>query len=79
MESRLAANLPAAPGGASTSEGGFGKLPPQLQQGFSDSMAQALMLPAAVVLIGLVAVLFFARPTHLDTPAAQTEKTVQAG
>jgi EmrB/QacA subfamily drug resistance transporter len=79
MESRLAANLPAAPGGASTSEGGFGKLPPQLQQGFSDSMAQSLMLPAAVVLIGLVAVLFFARPTHLDTPAAQTEKTVQAG
>jgi EmrB/QacA subfamily drug resistance transporter len=67
MESRLAANLPAAPGGA-----------PQLRQGFSDSMAQSLMLPAAVLLIGLVAVLFFARPTHLDSPAARSAK-VEAG
>jgi EmrB/QacA subfamily drug resistance transporter len=78
MESRLATNLPAAPGGASIPEGGSGKLPPQLHQGFSDSMAQSFLLPAAVLLIGLVAVLFFARPTHLDTPAARTEK-VEAG
>jgi hypothetical protein len=41
-------------------------------------MAQSFLLPAAVLLIGLVAVLFFARPTHLDTPAARTEK-VEAG
>jgi MFS family permease len=78
MESRLAANLPAAPGGASMSEGGSGKLPPQLHQGFSDSMAQSLMLPAAVLLIGLVAALFFARPTYLDSPAARSAK-VEAG
>jgi EmrB/QacA subfamily drug resistance transporter len=78
MESRLAANLPAVPGGASISEGGLGKLPPRLHQGFSDSMAQSLMLPAAVLLIGLVAALLFARPTHLVSPAARTE-TVEAG
>jgi len=74
MESRLAANLPAVPGGAMSAEGGGGKLPEAMHQGFSDSMAQSLMLPAAVLLIGLVAALLFARPTHMqrpvDTPAA---------
>ena len=33
-------------------------------QGFSDSMAQSLMLPAAVLLIGLVAALLFAKPVR---------------
>jgi MFS family permease len=74
MESRLAANLPAMPGGGLPAEGGGGKLPEAMHQGFSDSMAQSLMLPAAVLLIGLVAALLFARPTHMqrptDTPAA---------
>ncbi len=63
MESRLARNLPAAPGGAAAGEGAVsGTLPEALHQGFSDSMAQSLMLPAAVLLIGLVAALLFANP-----------------
>jgi hypothetical protein len=45
-----------------------------MQQGFSDAMAQSLMLPAAVLLIGLIAALMFSRPTHMqrraDAPAA---------
>ena len=69
MESRLAANLPAMQGGA-MAEGGGGKLPEAMHQGFSDSMAQSLMLPAAVLLIGLVAALFFAKPAHMEQPAA---------
>jgi hypothetical protein len=40
-----------------------------MQQGFSDAMAQSLMLPAAVLLIGLVAALMFSRPAHLQRPA----------
>ena len=47
-------------------EGGTGKLPEALQQGFSDSMAQSLMLPAAVLLIGLVAALMFSKPSHME-------------
>ena len=65
MESLLADNLPAAPGGAPAGEGAFsGKLPVALQQGFSDSMAQSLVLPAAVLLIGLAAALLFAKPVR---------------
>jgi MFS family permease len=67
MESRLAHNLPAAAGGAPAGEASFGgKLPEVLHQGFSDSMAQALILPALVLLIGLVAALMFAKPTHMQ-------------
>jgi EmrB/QacA subfamily drug resistance transporter len=71
MEARLAANLPMVPGGATAAEGagGGGKLPEALHQGFSDSMAQSLMLPAAVLVIGLVAALFFTKPQHLERPA----------
>ena len=47
MESRLAHNLPAAAGRRAGGRGCFGgKLPEALHQGFSDSMAQSLMLPA---------------------------------
>ena len=63
MESLLARNLPVASAGAAAGEGAFsGRLPGPLQQGFSDSMAQALILPASVLLIGLVAALLFAKP-----------------
>jgi hypothetical protein len=65
MESRLAHNLPAMSGGASG-----GALPEALRQGFSDSMAQSLILPALVLLAGLVAALLFAKPTHLEQPTA---------
>ncbi|SFR89385.1 drug resistance transporter, EmrB/QacA subfamily [Microbacterium sp. cf046] len=59
MQSRLEANLP----GASTASGGFsgGQLPEAVVDGFSAAMSQALMLPAAVMLIAIVAVLFLKR------------------
>jgi MFS family permease len=67
MQSRLEANLP----GASDAAGGFdgGTLPPQIAEPFSAAMAQAILLPAAVLLIGVVAVLFLRRPT--PTPTAE--------
>ncbi|MEU4391784.1 DHA2 family efflux MFS transporter permease subunit [Kribbella sp. NPDC023855] len=70
MEARLAVNLPAMAGGEAA-EGRGGELPAALQQGFSDSMAQSLMLPAVVVLIGLVAAALFAKPAHMERPAAK--------
>jgi EmrB/QacA subfamily drug resistance transporter len=59
MQARLEANLP----GASTSSGGFsgGQLPAPVVDGFSTAMSQALLLPAVVMIIAIVAVLFLRR------------------
>lgn len=64
MQSRLEANLP---GSADSGAGGFseGALPPVVAEGFSAAMGQAIMLPAAVLLIGVIAVLFMERPKRL--------------
>jgi EmrB/QacA subfamily drug resistance transporter len=69
MESRLAAELPALQG-AAPSEAGGGVLPPELQDGFAAAMGQSLLLPAAVLVIGWVAAVCFARPLHLRADAA---------
>ncbi|AXA96613.1 MULTISPECIES: DHA2 family efflux MFS transporter permease subunit [Microbacterium] len=63
MQSRLEANLP----GASNAGGDFGagQLPAFVVDGFSNAMAQTILLPAIVLLIGVVAVLFMQRPPHL--------------
>ena len=65
IDGRLAANLPTTAGGGSASEVGVGRLPAALHAGFSLSMAQAMLLPAVVVVLGFVAVLFFEVPRHL--------------
>ncbi|GAA1299280.1 DHA2 family efflux MFS transporter permease subunit [Pseudonocardia xinjiangensis] len=72
--SRLAANLPTAAGGGSPETWGA-RLPEALHAGFATAMAQSLVLLAAVPLIGLVAVLAFARPRHLPLAAAPTTAT----
>jgi MFS family permease len=65
MQARLAVDLPgAATGsvGAFRASGGEG-MPPAVAQGFSNAMAESMLLPALVLLVGVVAVLFFQRPT----------------
>jgi len=62
MEGRLAALLPGMSGDA---EAAVTHLPPAQYDAFAGAMAQSLLLPAGVLLAGLVAVLCFARPTHL--------------
>jgi hypothetical protein len=53
-----------------------GKLPEPIRQGFSDSMAQSLLLPAAVLVIGLIAALLFARPPSMPKrPAGNAAST----
>ncbi|MDX6279567.1 MAG: hypothetical protein QOH03_638 [Kribbellaceae bacterium] len=73
MESRLATNLPAMQGMAA--QGGAGKLPEVLRQGFSDSMAQSIVLPAAVLLIGFAASLLFVKPSFMNKTAATPATT----
>lgn len=66
IQSRLAAELPARPGGSAGASGegmAFGgTLPEALHSGFSTAMAQSILLPAAVVLAGAAVALFFAKP-----------------
>ncbi|RZT83901.1 EmrB/QacA subfamily drug resistance transporter [Pseudonocardia sediminis] len=65
MESRLAALMPAGTTGGSLEPGTGGALPPAARDAFAAAMAQALLLPAAVLVIGFAAVVFFATPRHL--------------
>ena len=68
MQSRLAAERPAA-GGAELDRAAARLLPAALRDAFSTAMADSMLLPAAVLVVGLVAVLFFARPRHQMAPA----------
>ena len=79
MEARLAAELPSLPGSA-PGEAGVGPLPAALQEGFSAAMGQSMLLPAAVLGIGWVAALTFARPHHLRrSPEPGVTETIPAG
>ncbi len=71
MQTRLVANLPAASG----SSGGFGSgpMPAFLVEPFATSMGQALLLPAATMLLGVITVLFM-RPS--SPPAWETPQPV---
>ena len=69
MQSRLEANLPGlseAPAGLS----GGGQMPPQIAEGFSAGMAQAMLLPACVLGIALIAALFLG-PHRADEPQSR--------
>lgn len=65
MQSRLEVNLP----GASDATGGFGggKMPDAVAGPFADAMSQTMLLPAAVILLGVAAVLVLRRPKHLPS------------
>jgi EmrB/QacA subfamily drug resistance transporter len=64
MQSRLIAALgPRAATGGNYDQSGV--LPDFVQAGFARAMGESLLLPAGVLVIGLVAVLLFARPDHL--------------
>jgi EmrB/QacA subfamily drug resistance transporter len=68
MDSRLSANgLPTSGSGSA----GGGALPEQLKAGFSDAMSSSMLLPAGILVLGLVAALCFERPRHAGySPAA---------
>jgi EmrB/QacA subfamily drug resistance transporter len=61
LQSRLEANLP----GVADAEAGLGTggvMPDAVVDGFSAAMAQAMIVPAVVILMGVVAVLFLRKP-----------------
>ncbi|QCB52182.1 DHA2 family efflux MFS transporter permease subunit [Rhodococcus sp. PAMC28707] len=60
IQSRLAAEIPESD--AAGADEFSGRVPEMLQDGFTTAMAQSLILPAIVLLIGVVAVAFYARP-----------------
>jgi MFS family permease len=60
MQARIEANIPGA--GESGGSFGSGALPPAIAEPFAVAMSQAILLPAAVMLVGVVAVLFLRRP-----------------
>ncbi|WP_167132037.1 DHA2 family efflux MFS transporter permease subunit [Paramicrobacterium chengjingii] len=63
MQARLAAELPGHEGSSGSDAAGLsGELPEFLHAGFSAAMGQALLLPAALAIVGAIATLFFAKP-----------------
>jgi len=69
MQSRLAAELPAAagaPAGESSHMSFGGRLPEALHEAFSTAMAQSIMLPAGVIVLGAAVALFFAKPKPVE-------------
>jgi EmrB/QacA subfamily drug resistance transporter len=69
MQNRLAVHLPGSGGSAGARQSG--KLPAALLDGFSAAMAESMLLPAAVIVLGLIAALCFARPAHLRAAAPE--------
>jgi MFS family permease len=65
MDARLAAHLPGVAAG-SPEAGGGGALPRALHAPFSDAMSQSMLLPAAMMVVGLLSVLLFVTPRHLS-------------
>nr|WP_244303431.1 DHA2 family efflux MFS transporter permease subunit [Leucobacter coleopterorum] len=66
MQARLEANLPAA---AEAGSGGFGggTLPEMIATPFSTAMSQTILLPAVVLAVGVIFVLFMQKPAGLAT------------
>jgi hypothetical protein len=64
LQARLAANLPGLPANGEALQRAGGVLPPAIERGFAQAMADSMLLPAVVLLLGVLAVLFFERPSH---------------
>jgi EmrB/QacA subfamily drug resistance transporter len=67
IDSRLAAQ--GLSEGGSPEAAGSNGLPAQVLAPFSEAMAQAMLVPAAMLLLGLVSVMFFVTPRHLEARA----------
>jgi EmrB/QacA subfamily drug resistance transporter len=71
IDARLSAEgLPSYDG---TESAGGGGLPAAVADGFSSAMADSMLLPAAVLLLGLLASLLFERPRHAGFAPAAAE------
>lgn len=84
MQNRIAAQLSAAaPAGkgapsADSLQTAVGPLPAPLQNPFAHAMGQSIYLSAAALILGFIAVLCFARPTHVGM-AGGTDQPAKPG
>ncbi|WP_030902674.1 DHA2 family efflux MFS transporter permease subunit [Streptomyces sp. NRRL F-5126] len=79
MQAQLVSHLGKAAGGSAESfAGASGKLPAALGSGFSTAMGNSLLLPAAVLVIGLIAVVCFAVPRHMSQTHVKEEEPAPA-
>jgi hypothetical protein len=78
IASQLSDRLPGTAGSASSLTVSGAGLPAQLHPAFSQAMGASLVLPAAVLVIGLVAALFMAAPEIRRTPTGPLEKVPAA-
>ena len=84
IEARITANFPAQSGGASAggAEQQVGTLPSFLLDPFSKAMGQSLILPAAVLVVAIVAALFLGKPKQTvawaQTGAVATQPEAEA-
>ncbi len=70
MEARIAAHLPgAASSGTMARMEGATSLPPMVAEPFAQALAESMLLPAGIVVIGWVASLFFEQSAHLRNQA----------
>ncbi len=74
MQARLQANLPGLEDAPSGGFGG-GSLPPFVVDGFATAMAQSVLLPAGVILLGMIAILFLQRPAQSSADAWHSART----
>ncbi len=78
IQARLAAELPAIPGGAPAGEGPMGgRLPEFLHAGFSTAMSQSVLLPAFAILLGAVAALLFGKPKAVQDWGAKAPQAAE--
>ena len=70
LQARLSAHLPGFGSGGAGQQGTGQALPARLAGPFADAMSESMLLPAIALLVGLVVVLFFARPSHEGHGAA---------
>lgn len=73
MEARITANLPAAAGDqGSAQQAGMSELPDFLHEPFALAMGQSTYLPAALLIVGIIAVLFLEPPRRAAQDATST-------
>ncbi|HVH94242.1 MAG TPA: DHA2 family efflux MFS transporter permease subunit [Nocardioidaceae bacterium] len=82
MQSRLASTMPGGSGGpggtGGAAQAGTGPLPAALHDAFATAMAQSMLLPAAVLVIGWIAALCFATPRHLQSQSIEQPAPAEA-
>jgi len=75
IDSRIAAH--GLSGGAEP-EGALKQLPAMVRVPFSQAMSDAMLLPAGVLVLGLLSVLFFQLPRHLTRPVEPQPGSTEA-